>query len=89
MVERPRKLFSMADAQAVIRGLVRAGDGLIVALAGVVAYWLRVPELGLPGLYLAAIAAGVLLTVNYMHLARHFRAKLSGRRDGLSHRASL
>lgn len=73
MAEQSRKFFFAADTQKVIGGLSRAADGLVVALVGLIAFWVRHPGAEVPGYYLAALVAGVLLTVNYMHLARMYR----------------
>ena len=72
MAEQSRKFFFAADAQKVIGGLSRAADGLVVALTALLAYWIRDPGLELPEYYLVAGMVGVLLTLNYMHLARMY-----------------
>ena len=62
-----------ADTQAVVGGVVRACDSVIVVGSGLLAYQLRHGSVDLPTEHLIAIAVGALLTLNYMHFARVYR----------------
>lgn len=58
------------DLQTFLMGALRVGDACVVAATGILAYWLREADFDLPTNYQAALAAGVLLTINYFHFAR-------------------
>jgi Undecaprenyl-phosphate glucose phosphotransferase len=62
-----------ADTQAVVGGVVRACDFVIVVGSGLLAYELRHGSVDMPAEYLIAIIVGALLTLNYMHFARVYR----------------
>ena len=62
-----------ADTQAVVGGVVRACDLVIVVGSGLLAFELRHGSVDLTTEYLFALAIGALLTLNYMHFARVYR----------------
>ena len=62
-----------ADTQAVVGGVVRACDSVIVVGSGLLAYELRHGAVDMSTEYLIAIVVGALLTLNYMHFARVYR----------------
>ncbi len=62
-----------ADTQAVVGGVVRLCDPVIVLGSGFLAYQLRHGSVDLPTEYLLAITVGTLLTLIYMHIARVYR----------------
>jgi hypothetical protein len=59
-----------ADLITLATGVVRAVDPLVVALAAWIAYWARHGSWVLPDLYMIAIAAACVLTLNIMQLGR-------------------
>jgi Undecaprenyl-phosphate glucose phosphotransferase len=59
-----------ADLITLASGVVRAVDPLVVALAAWVAYWARHGSWTLPDLYMIAVAAACVLTVNVLQLCR-------------------
>jgi len=59
-----------ADLQVLILGCLRVIDLLIVALAALGAYWVRHDDLDLPDLYVIAIVAALVITVNFFQLGR-------------------
>ena len=58
-----------SDLQTVASALLRLGDLFLVAVAAVISYWIRHDTFVLPGNYLAAIAASLFLTANYLQFA--------------------
>mgnify|MGYP001131389257 CR=1 FL=1 len=59
-----------ADLEAWVSGALRIADVIIVVVAAVIAYWIRHDTYALPNLYVMAILAAVVLTANYMQIAR-------------------
>jgi Undecaprenyl-phosphate glucose phosphotransferase len=59
-----------ADLITLASGVVRAVDPLVVALAAWIAYWARHGSWTLPDLYMIAIAAACVLTINVLQLCR-------------------
>lgn len=62
--------FVAADLITLATGVVRAVDPLVVAIAAWIAYWARHGEWSLPDLYMIAIAAACVLTINIMQIGR-------------------
>jgi Undecaprenyl-phosphate glucose phosphotransferase len=67
---RNLRLTLGSDNQRVVIGLLRFADVTLVALTGIVSYWIRHGTLVVPEEYLVAIAIGALLAANYLQLAR-------------------
>ena len=59
-----------ADLQMLILGALRVADIAVVIVAGIVAFWLRHDSWALPQLYGLTIVAAVLISVNFMQIAR-------------------
>jgi putative colanic acid biosynthesis UDP-glucose lipid carrier transferase len=58
------------DLQALILGGLRIADLAVVVVSGIVAFWIRHDSWALPQLYGLALIAAILLTVNFMQIAR-------------------
>ena len=62
-----------ADTTLLLSGILRALDVIVVPLAGLLAYWIRHPNLDMPSNYWFAMMIGMLLTLNFMHMARLYQ----------------
>ncbi len=67
---RLRRGVAATDLQTLIVGVLRAADVVVMALAAVLAFWLRHDTLEMPLLYVLAVLFATLLTASYMQMAR-------------------
>src|SRR5262245_10727691 len=65
-----RRRVVAADLETIVLGTLRVADALIVVLAAIVSYYPPHENFQIPVLYILAIFAAVVLTVNYMQMAR-------------------
>ncbi|MBI3453476.1 MAG: undecaprenyl-phosphate glucose phosphotransferase [Rhodospirillales bacterium] len=59
-----------ADLQTLLLGILRVADAAVIVLTAIASYWLRHETFDIPEIYLIAIIFAIVLTLNYMQIAR-------------------